>query len=42
MEYINNPELTARIVENASKMVRERYDWNLVAREMKSRVFGKV
>ncbi|OHB05763.1 MAG: hypothetical protein A3B22_02065 [Candidatus Zambryskibacteria bacterium RIFCSPLOWO2_01_FULL_47_33] len=42
MEYINNPELTARIVENASKMVRERYDWNLIAREMKSRVFDKV
>ncbi|KKU87217.1 MAG: Glycosyltransferase [Candidatus Gottesmanbacteria bacterium GW2011_GWA2_47_9] len=42
MEYINNPELTTRIVENANKMVRERYDWNLVAREMKERVFDKV
>jgi len=42
MEYINNPELTAKIIENARKMVEERYDWNLIAKEMKTRVFDKV
>lgn len=42
MEYINNPELTSRIVENARKMVAEKYDWNLIANEMKTRVFDKV
>lgn len=39
MEYINNPELTSQIVKNAKKMVQEKYDWNLIAREMRSRVF---
>ena len=35
MEYINNPELANRVVENARKMVEERYDWDLIAKEMK-------
>lgn len=35
MKYINDPELTSKITENAYKMVKERYDWNLIARQMK-------
>ena len=42
MEYINNPELTTKIVENAKKMVEEKYDWDLIAKEMKSRVFDVI
>ncbi|MDZ4205808.1 MAG: glycosyltransferase family 4 protein [Patescibacteria group bacterium] len=42
MEYVNNPELTSKIVKNAKDMVVKKYDWNLIASEMKSRVFDKV
>lgn len=35
MQYINNPDLTSKIKENAYKMVVERYDWNLVAKQTK-------
>lgn len=40
MEYVNNPELKKRIVNNAKEMVAQKYDWDLIAREMKSRVFN--
>ena len=42
MEYVNNPEMTKKITDNARKMVEEKYDWDLVAKEMKTRVFDKV
>lgn len=42
MEYINNPALTSRIIKNARKMVEEKYNWNLITNEMKTRVFDKV
>ena len=42
MEYINNSELTSRVVENAKKMVQEKYDWDLIAEEMKEKIFDKV
>ena len=42
MEYINNQDLTRKIVDNARKMVEEKYDWDLIAKEMKGRVFDKV
>lgn len=32
--------LRDRIVENAQKMVREKYDWDLIARDMRSKVFN--
>ncbi|MEK7227320.1 MAG: glycosyltransferase family 4 protein [Patescibacteria group bacterium] len=34
--------LRDRIIENARKMVEEKYDWNLIANEMRSRVFQSV
>jgi glycosyltransferase involved in cell wall biosynthesis len=33
-DIMTNPEKVARIRENAFKLVREKYDWNLVARDM--------
>ncbi len=39
---IGEPELRRKLIEDAKKMVEEKYDWNLVAREMKTRVFDKV
>jgi glycosyltransferase involved in cell wall biosynthesis len=37
--YMGDPSLTARIVKNAKELVRERYDWNLIAERMKKEVF---
>ena len=42
LEYINDPELTKKVVENARKMVEEKYDWDLISRDMKSRVFDTI
>jgi glycosyltransferase involved in cell wall biosynthesis len=39
-EYQADPELKARVIENAKRLVREKYDWDLIAREMKSKVFS--
>lgn len=40
--YLENPELTKRIVVNAKKLAFERYDWNLIAKQMKENVFDYV
>lgn len=37
---IHDELLRKRLVENARKMVEEKYDWDLIAREMRSKVFG--
>ncbi len=42
MEYINNSERTDKIVENAQKLVRENYDWNLIAGKMKEAFDGLI
>ena len=39
---MENEDLKKVIVENAKKMVKEKYDWSLIAREMKTQVFDKV
>ncbi len=40
-EYINNPKRTDKIVETAQKLVREKYDWDLIAEKMKN-IFEKL
>jgi glycosyltransferase involved in cell wall biosynthesis len=40
MRLVQGPTLRKQLVTNANKMVRERYDWNLIASEMRGRVFG--
>jgi glycosyltransferase involved in cell wall biosynthesis len=40
--YLENPELTKRIIVNAKRLVFERYDWNLIAKQMKENVFDYV
>ncbi|MDO8589652.1 MAG: glycosyltransferase family 4 protein [bacterium] len=42
MEYVNNPKLASQIVKNAKEMVVRKYDWDLIAEEMKRQVFDKV
>lgn len=36
---MENPDLRKRLIENGQKLAREKYDWDLIAREMKTRVF---
>ncbi len=40
LKLINNSELKTKLVENAGCMVREKYEWDLVAKDMKERVFN--
>jgi glycosyltransferase involved in cell wall biosynthesis len=41
MEYINNPERAEKIAENAQKLVREKYDLDLIAQKMED-IFNKL
>ena len=34
--------LRDEIVENAFKMVSEKYDWNIVAKDMKEKIFDTL
>ncbi len=33
IEYVNNPELTSKIVKNGREMVEKRYDWDLISKK---------
>lgn len=41
-DIITNPEKVKRITTTARKMVEEKYDWDMIARQMRERVFVKV
>jgi glycosyltransferase involved in cell wall biosynthesis len=41
-EIIENPTATQEVVRTARKMVEEKYDWDMIARQMRERVFAKV
>lgn len=38
--YVHDKNLRDEIVENALRMVKEKYDWNMVAKDMEEKVFG--
>ncbi len=38
--YLRDINLRNEIIENARKMVEEKYDWDLIARDMKNKVFN--
>lgn len=40
-DIMTNPDKVARVTANASRLVREKYDWNLIAGQMR-RVFDQV
>ena len=40
--YLNDPELTATIVKNAKVLAIEKYDWNIIARDMKTLIFDEL
>lgn len=39
LDIINRPEKVREVVERARRMVREKYDWDIIARDMRERVF---
>lgn len=39
---VDDHSLRTRIVANAQKLAYEKYDWNLIARDMKEKVFDKL
>ncbi|TSC64125.1 MAG: hypothetical protein G01um101491_359, partial [Parcubacteria group bacterium Gr01-1014_91] len=40
-DILANPEQVAHVKATAKKMVIEKYDWNLIAKQMQS-VFGRI
>ena len=40
--FLEDRELRKRCVANAKRMVAEKYDWNLIAKNMRERVFGAL
>jgi len=41
-DIMGNPEKVRTVVATAKRMVIERYDWNLVAKDMREKVFNRV
>jgi len=41
-EILANPEQAAKVVATAKKFAHENYDWNVIAKSMRERVFGRV
>ncbi len=41
-KILGNPEKTREIVENAKALAFEKYDWDLIAQDMREKVFEKV
>ncbi len=41
-KILDNPEQTAKTVANAKKLALEKYDWDLIAKNMREKVFGKI
>ena len=39
---LGNPQRTAQVVESARQMVVAKYDWSLIARDMRERVFARL
>ena len=42
LQYMKEPALVAEVVQNAKALVEEKYDWNIIARDMERKVFAKL
>ena len=42
LRYIQEPALVAEVVQNARALAEEKYDWNAIARDMKTKVFDTI
>ncbi len=40
--YLENNELREKIIKNAREMVVKKYDWDLIAKDMRQKVFGRL
>lgn len=41
-DILGNPEKTAKVVATAKKMVFEKYDWDIISKDMEEKVFNKL
>jgi glycosyltransferase involved in cell wall biosynthesis len=41
-DIIARPEKVKEVVATAKKMVMEKYDWNLIARDMRNKIFARI
>lgn len=41
-EILGKGENTKQVIENAKRMVAEKYSWDLIAQDMRQRVFGRI
>lgn len=41
-DIIDNPEKTRRVVDTARTMVEQKYDWDIVAQDMRTKVFDRL
>ena len=41
-KYMGDPVLTARIIKNAKALASEKYDWDLVASDVRQKIFGPL
>jgi glycosyltransferase involved in cell wall biosynthesis len=39
---IDNPEKVEKVKQNSKKLAFENYDWNIIAKDMREKVFGKL
>lgn len=40
--YIDDPQLLAEIVRNTKELVSKKYDWDIIARDMREKIFGAL
>src|SRR3989344_2420771 len=41
-DILGNPELVGRVIQNARELVIAKYDWDLIVRHMREKVFARV
>lgn len=41
-EILGNPEAAKKVIETAKQLALSKYDWNLIAKDMRERVFAKI
>jgi glycosyltransferase involved in cell wall biosynthesis len=41
-EVLQSPEKVKEVIDRARKMVEEEYDWDIVAQNMKKKVFDRI
>jgi glycosyltransferase involved in cell wall biosynthesis len=41
-KYLGDHALTVRIVEKARKLAEQKYDWNIIAKDMRGKIFDTI